>query len=84
MGVPRSPAQNRRPECREPVLSVVAELLLGVITLPFNLHHLGAEAYGLWMLTAGLTIHFSILDLRYGGAMVKFIAQYRAHKDTRR
>ena len=58
-------------------------MAIGLITLPFNLHHLGTEAYGLWMLTAGVTIHFSILDLGYGGAMVKFIAQYRAHKDTR-
>jgi O-antigen/teichoic acid export membrane protein len=64
-------------------LSVFAELAIGLLTLPFNLHHLGTEAYGLWMLTAGVTIHLSILDLGYGGAMVKFIAQYRAHKDTR-
>lgn len=64
-------------------LSVGAEMAIGLITLPFNLHHLGTEAYGLWMLTAGVTIHFSILDLGYGGAMVKFIAQYRAHKDGR-
>jgi O-antigen/teichoic acid export membrane protein len=64
-------------------LSVAAEMATGLITLPFNLHHLGAEAYGLWMLTAGVTIHFSILDLGYGGAMVKFIAQYRAYKDAR-
>jgi O-antigen/teichoic acid export membrane protein len=64
-------------------LSVAAEMAIGLITLPFNLHHLGTEAYGLWMLTAGVTIHFSVLDLGYGGAMVKFIAQYRAHKDTR-
>jgi O-antigen/teichoic acid export membrane protein len=64
-------------------LSVAAEMAIGLITLPFNLHHLGTEAYGLWMLTAGVTIHFSILDLGYGGAMVKFIAQYRAHRDTR-
>jgi O-antigen/teichoic acid export membrane protein len=64
-------------------LSVAAEMAIGLITLPFNLHHLGTEAYGLWMLTAGVTVHFSILDLGYGGAMVKFIAQYRAHKDTR-
>jgi O-antigen/teichoic acid export membrane protein len=63
-------------------LSVAAEMLIGLVTLPFNLHHLGAEAYGLWMLTAGVTIHFSILDLGYGGAMVKFIAQYRAYKDS--
>ena len=64
-------------------LSVGAEMAAGLITLPFNIHHLGAEAYGLWMLTAGVTIHFSILDLGYGGAMIKFIAQYRAHKDPR-
>jgi O-antigen/teichoic acid export membrane protein len=64
-------------------LSVAAEMAIGLVTLPFNLHHLGTEAYGLWMLTAGVTIHFSILDLGYGGAMVKFIAQYRAHKDAR-
>ena len=63
-------------------LSVAAEMVTGLITLPFNLHHLGADAYGLWMLTAGVTIHFSILDLGYGGAMVKFIAQYRAWKDS--
>jgi O-antigen/teichoic acid export membrane protein len=64
-------------------LSVFAEMVIGLVTLPFNLNHLGTEAYGLWMLTAGVTIHFSILDLGYGGAMVKFIAQYRAHKDAR-
>jgi len=64
-------------------LSVAIEIVLGLITLPFNLHHLGTDAYGLWMLTAGITIHFSILDLGYGGAMVKFVAQYRAHRDAR-
>lgn len=64
-------------------LSVAVEMVLGLVTLPFNLHHLGPDAYGLWMLTAGATIHFSILDLGYGGAMVKFIAQYRAHGHTR-
>jgi O-antigen/teichoic acid export membrane protein len=64
-------------------LMVAVEMVLGLITLPFNLHHLGADAYGLWMLTAGVTIHFSILDLGYGGAMVKFVAQYRAHRDAR-
>jgi O-antigen/teichoic acid export membrane protein len=64
-------------------LLVAAEMLVGLITLPFNLHHLGPDAYGLWMLTAGITIHFSILDLGYGGAMVKFVAQYRASRDAR-
>src|SRR4029079_7433200 len=35
------------------------------------------------MLTGGVTIHFSVLDLGYGSAVVKFIAQYRAHRDGR-
>jgi O-antigen/teichoic acid export membrane protein len=64
-------------------LLVAAEMLVGLITLPFNLKHLGPEAYGLWMLTAGITVHFSVLDLGYGGAMVKFVAQYRATRDAR-
>jgi O-antigen/teichoic acid export membrane protein len=64
-------------------LLVVVEMAIGLVTLPFNLHHLGQEAYGLWMLTAGVTMHFSLLDLGYGGAMVKFVAQYRAHRDAR-
>jgi len=64
-------------------LFVVAEMIVGLLTLPFNLRHLGPEAYGLWMLTAGITVHFSILDLGYGGAIVKFVAQYRSQRDTR-
>jgi len=62
---------------------VGVEMIVGLLTLPFNLHHLGPEAYGLLTLTAGITVHFSILDLGYGGAMVKFVAQYRAHRDAR-
>ena len=63
-------------------LFVVVEMAIGLLTLPFNLHHLGAEAYGLWMLTAGITVHFSILDLGYGGAIIKFVAQYRSKRDA--
>ena len=64
-------------------LLVIVEMAIGLVTLPFNLHHLGQEAYGLWMLTAGVTAYFSLLDLGYGGAMVKFVAQYRAQRDPR-
>jgi len=56
---------------------------IGLMMLPFNLHHLGKEAYGLWMLTGSLAIHFSVLDMGYGGALVKFMAQYRAHHNAK-
>jgi len=62
---------------------VGVEMIIGLLTLPFNLHYLGPEAYGLLTLTAGITVHFSILDLGYGGAIVKFAAQYRAHRNAR-
>lgn len=58
------------------------ELLIGVLMLPFNVAHLGQSAYGLWVLTASVTTYFSMLDLGYGLAQVKFIAQYRARRDA--
>ena len=51
--------------------------------LPFNLSHLGAAEYGLWVLLGSLTVHFSTLELGYGSGLVKFVAQYRAQRDPR-
>jgi O-antigen/teichoic acid export membrane protein len=64
-------------------LAIAIEMLLGLVVLPFNVLHLGKSAYGLWMLTASVTGYFSVLDLGYGGALVKFVAQYRARRDIR-
>jgi O-antigen/teichoic acid export membrane protein len=57
--------------------------MIGLVLLPFNVSHLGRSAYGLWMLTASVTWFFGVLDLGYGSALVKFIAQYRAWRDRR-
>lgn len=54
---------------------------IGVVLLPFNIAHLGPSAYGLWALTLSVTWFFGVLDLGYGGALVKFIARYRALRD---
>jgi O-antigen/teichoic acid export membrane protein len=62
-------------------LAIVVEAVLGLVVLPFNVAHLGQSAYGLWMLTASITAYFSVLDLGYSGALVKFVAQYRAKRD---
>jgi len=63
-------------------LGILIEAVLGFVVLPFNIAHLGQSAYGLWMLTASITAYFSVLDLGYGGALVKFVAQYRARRDV--
>jgi O-antigen/teichoic acid export membrane protein len=62
-------------------LAIFIDGLIGLVLLPFNVAHLGQSAYGLWALTASVTAYFGVLDLGYGGALVKFIAQYRAWRD---
>jgi O-antigen/teichoic acid export membrane protein len=64
-------------------LAIAVEGVLGLVVLPFNVAHLGTSAYGLWILTGSVTAYFSVLDLGYGGALVKFVAQYRARRDYR-
>ena len=62
-------------------LAIIVEGLLGLVMLPFNVEHLGPSAYGLWALMTSITWFFGVLDLGYGGALVKFVAQYRAWRD---
>ena len=64
-------------------LAIAVEMVVGLVLLPFNLSHLGKSAYGLWVLTTSVTMYFSVLDLGYSGAVVKFVAQYRAKYDIR-
>jgi len=91
------PAQTKSPWGTEhPQISLVArtitmdylatcvELLLGIFMLPFNTSHLGKSAYGLWVLTASITVYFGMLNLGYAESLVKFVSQYRAQKDATR
>ncbi len=57
------------------------ELLIGIFMLPFNVAHLGQSAYGLWILVASITIYFSMFDMGFGVAHVRFAAKYRALGD---
>lgn len=63
-------------------IAIGIEAVLGLVILPYNLAKLGHSDYGLWMVAASITAYFSILDLGYGGALVKFVAQYRARRDA--
>ena len=62
-------------------LSIVVDGAIGLVMLPFNVSHLGSSAYGLWALTTSVTWFFGVLDLGYGAALVKFIAQYKAWRN---
>jgi len=63
-------------------LAIGVEMVVGLLVLPFNIAHLGKAAYGLWVLTTSVTAYFGVLDLGYSGAIVKFVAEHRAKRDT--
>ena len=65
-------------------LAMGVEIVIGLLMLPFNIKHLGASAYGLWILTASITTYFSLLDMGYGVSLVKFAAECRAKRDSER
>jgi len=62
--------------------ALIVDTVIGLVLLPFNVSHLGAAAYGVWLLASSVTIHFSVLDLGFGGAFVRFVARYRARRDA--
>jgi len=62
---------------------VLADMAIGLALLPFNLAYLGKAEYGLWILLGSVTMHFSAFEMGNSGALVKFMAQYRAHNNAR-
>jgi len=45
---------------------------------PFILNQLGAGNYGLWVLVGSVVAYGSLLDLGIAGAVIKYVAEYRA------
>jgi O-antigen/teichoic acid export membrane protein len=80
-GPPDSPLELVAWNVSTRYLAIFIDGVIGLVLLPFNVAHLGPSAYGLWALTASITWFFGVLDLGYGSALVKFIAQYRAWRD---
>jgi O-antigen/teichoic acid export membrane protein len=61
---------------------LAVNVALGVVLMPFTVHHLGASEYGLWMLVASLTYYFQLLDLGYGNGLVRHVADADARGDV--
>jgi O-antigen/teichoic acid export membrane protein len=61
---------------------LVVTVLATYFLVPFNLHHLGEEQYGLWLLIASLTAYLSLLQLGVPMASVRHMAKAVALGDT--
>jgi O-antigen/teichoic acid export membrane protein len=57
-------------------------LAIGFFLTPFILHQLGASDFGLWALVGSVVAYTSLLDFGIWGALVKYIAEFRARGET--
>jgi O-antigen/teichoic acid export membrane protein len=63
---------------------LAANIVIGLFMMPFTVGHLGKAQYGLWMIVASMTAYFQLLDLGYGGALVRYVADADAKHDHAR
>lgn len=58
------------------------QLLVSLLLIPFIIHKLGVEQFGIWVLLEVIVTYLSLLDFTgIGGAFVKYIAEYHTKKD---
>lgn len=51
----------------------------GFLLTPFILHRLGAVEFGLWALANSVISYGMLLEFGIGGAVIKYVAEFRAH-----
>ena len=56
-------------------------VLVGIFLSPYILHHLGDEAFGLWVLIFSVTGYYGLFDLGIRSSIVRYIAKYSATDD---
>lgn len=61
----------------------VSIAIMAILT-PYLVEKLGADAFGLWSLTLSILGFFSLLDLGFGTALVKYVAECRGAGDVLR
>jgi O-antigen/teichoic acid export membrane protein len=53
-------------------------ILIGLFLSPYILHHLGDDAYGLWVLIFSITGYYGLFDLGIRSSIVRYVANYSA------
>src|SRR5205809_2762803 len=56
-------------------------VLVGIFLSPYVLHHLGDEAFGLWVLIFSITGYYGLFDLGIRSSIVRYVAKYSATGD---
>jgi O-antigen/teichoic acid export membrane protein len=57
---------------------LATNLVVGFLLSPFILHHLGDDAFGLWVLVFSLTGYYGLFDFGIRSSIVRYVAQFKA------
>jgi O-antigen/teichoic acid export membrane protein len=60
---------------------LATNLLVGFFLSPFILHHLGDDAFGLWVLVFSLTGYYGMFDFGIRSSIVRYVAQFKARDE---
>src|ERR1035438_2012760 len=56
-------------------------VIVGFFLSPFILHHLGDDAFGLWVLIFSITGYYGLFDLGIRSSIVRYVAAFSATGD---
>lgn len=62
---------------------LAVNIAVGFFLSPFILHHLGDDAFGLWVLIFSLTGYYGIFDFGIRSSLVRYVSKFQATGDQR-
>src|SRR3954468_1844788 len=62
-------------------MSLLVNGILGFFLAPFIIHHLGDDAYGLWILIYSITGSYGLFDLGIRSSVVRYVSKFHAVGD---
>ncbi|MCF6294469.1 MAG: oligosaccharide flippase family protein [Flavobacteriaceae bacterium] len=62
--------------------TIILTNVIGLLLTPFILNHLGKAEYGIYITIGALVGTISLLDFGLNNTIVRFVAKYRAEKDS--
>jgi O-antigen/teichoic acid export membrane protein len=60
---------------------LVVNIAVGFFLSPFVLHHLGDDAFGLWILIFSLTGYYGIFDFGIRSSLIRYVSKFQATGD---
>ena len=57
---------------------LVVNIAVGFFLSPFVLHHLGDDAFGLWILIFSLTGYYGIFDFGIRSSLIRYVSKFQA------